>query len=121
MRYRVHFADLPTQEILSLPNGECELIFDTDKLVLEQHNDKQYTFPRSTIRTIRLIDDNEIELELGSRAPVQGFIRFHFESAMDARSCYLQWNEGITTAEVYREPIRDRFSVRHNPQQTESK
>ncbi|CAF2573973.1 unnamed protein product [Rotaria sp. Silwood2] len=119
MRYRVHFADLATQEILSLPSGVCELIFDTDKLVLEQHNDKQYTFPRSTIRTIRLINDRDIEFELGTRAPVQGFIRFRFESFIDARSCYLQWNEGITTTDTSYRESGELLSSKHNPQQTE--
>ncbi|CAF1440923.1 unnamed protein product [Adineta ricciae] len=95
-RYRVRFADLETQEILVLPSSECELVFDVDKLVLEQYHDKQYTFPRSTIRTMRLIDDSTLELELGSRAPVQGFIRFRFDSPVDARSCYSQWNEGMS-------------------------
>jgi hypothetical protein len=91
-----------------------------DKIVLEQRRDKQYTFPRATIRSLSLIQDNEIEFELGSRAPVQGFIRFLFESAIDARSCYLRWNEGMTTIGSYREQ-RDRCSVRPIPQQTASK
>ncbi|CAF0826950.1 unnamed protein product [Rotaria sp. Silwood1] len=118
MRYRVQFADLATQEILSLPNGVCELIFDTDKLVLEQHHDKQYTFPRSTIRTIRLINDRDIEFELGTRAPIQGFIRFRFESPIDARSCYLQWNEGITKTDTSYRESRERLLTKHNSQQT---
>jgi hypothetical protein len=121
MRYRVYFADLATQEILALPSGECELIFDTDKLVLEQHHDKQYTFARSTIRTIRLINNNEIEFELGSRAPVQGFIRFRFDSAIDARSCYSQWNEGIIPLETSSRESSDRFSMKDHPEQTECK
>ncbi|CAF0911705.1 unnamed protein product [Rotaria sordida] len=118
MRYRVHFTDLATQEILSLPSGVCELIVDTDKIVLEQHHDKQYTFPRSTIRTIRLINDRDIEFELGTRAPVQGFIRFRFESSIDARSCYLQWNEGITTAETSYRESREHLLTRHKSQKT---
>ncbi|CAF3677809.1 unnamed protein product [Adineta steineri] len=101
MRYRVKFADLATQEVLCLPGSDCELIFDADKLILEQRHDKQYTFPRSTIRTIRLINDEEIEFELGSRAPVQGFIRFRFESPVDTRSCYSQWNEGVVKIDTY--------------------
>ncbi|CAF0804790.1 unnamed protein product [Adineta ricciae] len=115
-RYRVRFADLETQEILVLPSGECQLVFDVDKLVLEQYHDKQYTFPRSTIRTMRLIDDSTLELELGSRAPVQGFIRFRFCSPADARSCYLQWNEGM----LIRNPCdQQRISVKQTVQQLE--
>jgi len=110
-RYRVYFADLTTQETLSLPSGECELILDTDKIVLEQHHDKQYTFPRSTIRTICLIDNDVIEFELGSRAPVQGFIRFRFDSVVNARSCYSQWNEGITPMETSNQQLKKRFSL----------
>lgn len=121
MRYRVQFADLATQEILCLPSGECELIFDTDKLVLEQRQDKQYTFARSTIRRIRLINNNEIEFELGSRAPVQGFIRFRFDSTMDARTCYSQWNEGVTPLESSFRESTERFSVRRTSQQHERK
>ncbi len=121
MRYRVYFANLATQEILCLPSGECELIFDIDKLILEQRHDKQYTFPRSTIRTIRLINNNEIEFELGSRAPVQGCIRFRFDSAMDAHSCYSRWNEGITPLETSNRESREHFSLAHNSQETECK
>jgi hypothetical protein len=116
MRYRVHFADLKTQEILSLPSGECELIFDRDKLVLEQYHDKQYTFPRSTIRTGRLINNNEIEFELGSRAPVQGFIRFRFDSPMDARACYSQWNECSSPLETSFQEPTERYSIRRGTQ-----
>jgi hypothetical protein len=117
MRYRVKFADLATQEILALPSGDCELVFDTDKLVLEQRRDKQYTFPRSTVYAMRLVQDNEIEFELGTRAPVQGFIRFLFESPIDARSCYSQWNEAMTAMPSYRKP-NERCSIRPMPQQT---
>ncbi len=118
MRYPVQFADLATQEALSLPSGGCELIFDANKVVLEQRHDKQYTFPRSTIRTIHLIDDNTLEFELGSRAPVQGCIRFRFESPLEAYSCYRQWNEGITPIDT---PNRQRYAVKHSPQQIERK
>jgi hypothetical protein len=121
MRYRVHFADLKTQETLSLPNGECELIFDTDKLILEQNQDKQYTFARSTIRKIHLINNNEIEFQLGSRAPVQGFICFRFDSPMDARSCYAQWNEGVTPLETSSRESSGRYSVKQNTQPFERK
>ena len=117
-RYRVKFGDLETQEILVLPSGECELVFDVDKLVLEQHHDKQYTFPRSTIRTMRLIDDSTLELELGSRAPVQGFISFRFDSPVDAQSCYSQWNEGM----LVRNPCdQQRISVKQTIPQFERK
>lgn len=96
---------METQEVLALPSGMCELVVDSDKIILEQRNEKQYTFPRSTIRTIRLVDDNIIGFELGSRAPVQGFINFRFDSAIDARACFLIWNEGVTTTEIIdREP-----------------
>lgn len=121
MRYRIQFADLATQEILCLPTGECELIFDTDKIVLEQRQDKQYTFARSTIRRIRLINATTIEFDLGSRAPVQGCIRFRFESPIDAQSCYSQWNEGVTPLESsYREQT-ERISRNYNPQENEGK
>ena len=119
LRYRVHFADLATTEILSLPNDVCELIFDRDKVVLEQHHVKQYIFPRSTIRTIYLINTNTIELELGSRAPVQGSIRFRFESPTDARLCYFQWIEDITRSEVFNQGSSEHFSTRINPQRME--
>jgi len=121
MRYRVHFADLATQEILSLPSGECELIFDIDKLVLEQRHDKQYTFARSAIRTLSLINNNEIQFELGSRAPVQGSICFRFDSAIDARSCYSKWNEGITPLETSIRSTSGRFSIKPNSQPIEGK
>jgi hypothetical protein len=121
MRYHVHFADSKTQETLSLPNDECELIFDTDKLVLEQHQDKQYTFLRSTIRTIRLTNNNEIEFELGARAPVHGFICFRFDSPMDARTCYSQWTEGVTPLETSSRESSGRYSVKQNSQPLECK
>lgn len=112
MRYRVYFADLATQELLALPTGECELIFDMDKLILEQRGDKQYTFARSTIRTIGLVKNDEIEFELGSRAPVQGLIRFRFDSAIDARSCYSHWNEGVTPLETSSRESSGRHSLK---------
>jgi hypothetical protein len=121
MRYRVHFADLATQEILSLPSGECELIFDTDKLVLEQRHDKQYTFARSAIRRLNLINNNEIQFELGSRAPVQGSICFRFDSPIDARTCYLKWNEGITPLETSNRSSSGRFSLQNDSQSIERK
>lgn len=82
------------------------MIIDTDKLVLEQYQQRQYSFPRSAIRTIRLINDTDVEFELGSRAPITGLIRFRFETFADARSCYLQWHDGF---------------VRYIPVETESK
>lgn len=114
-RYRVYFADLATQELLALPNGECELIFDVDKFVLEQRGDKQYTFARSTIRTISLVTNNEIEFELGSRAPVQGLIKFRFDSPIDARTCYLHWNEGVTPLETSSRESSGRYSLKLTP------
>lgn len=113
MRSRVNFADLATQEILALPTGECELIFDNDKLVLEQRQDKQYTFPRSTIRTLRLTN-NEIEFALGTRAPVQGPIRFRFDSSAEARACYSRWNEGITPLETSSRESSGVFLTKHH-------
>ncbi|UJR27503.1 hypothetical protein I4U23_008787 [Adineta vaga] len=113
-KYHVRFADLATQEILSLSTNECVLVFDADKLVLEQHQDKQYTFARSTIRTMRFVDDSTIEFELGSRAPIQGFIRFRFESLMDARSCYLQWNESMAVTDTsHQQRMSVKQSVQH--------
>ena len=102
-----------------LPSGECELIFDNDKVVLEQRQDKQYTFPRSTIRTLRLLNHNQIEFELGSRAPVQGSIRFRFDSPVDARTCYSQWNEGITPLETSSRESSGKYSMKLNLQQQE--
>ncbi|CAF3290422.1 unnamed protein product [Rotaria socialis] len=93
-RYRVQCADLATQEILSLPNGSFDLIIDTDKLVVGQRHDRRHIFPRSTIRSIRFVN-SDIEVELGSRAPIQGLISFRFESCADANACFLQWQDGI--------------------------
>ena len=118
MRYRVRFADIATQETLALSTGECELIFDTDKLVLEQNHDKQYVFPRSSIRRLRLVDDDEVEFELGSRAPVQGVIRFRFETPIDARTCFAQWDEGVTDTDVSTRYPRERISTDPNYRHT---
>lgn len=114
MRYRVQFADLETQEALALPNGECELIFDVDKLILEQRGDKQYTFPRSTVRTISLVNNNEIQFDLGSRAPIPGPIRFRFDTVIDARTCYSQWNEGVTPLETSSRESSGRHLIKLN-------
>lgn len=99
-RHRVRFADVETQEILALPTDACELVVDPDKLVLEQHHERQYTFPRSAVRTLRLVDDSTVEYELGGRAPVQGFVRFRFETPADARACLSCWKEGTIPKDV---------------------
>ena len=115
-RYRVRFADSRTRESLHLPNEPCELIFDADKLVLEQHQDKQYTFPRSTIRSLSRRASNEIQFELGSRAPVPGMICFRFDSPAEAQSCLTQWNSDTTVEEVPQQPMRELFSTRRRPE-----
>ena len=108
----MRFADSITQENLSLPDDPCDLIFDADKLVLEQRQDKQYTFPRSTIRTLSKRASNEIQFELGTRAPVQGVICFRFDSPMDAQACFSQWNGDTAVEEIPSRPTRERLSTR---------
>ena len=84
----VEFADLNTEELLELANEPCELILDTDKLIIEQKGEKQYTFPRSKIHRAKIYDTNRIELEMGTRAPVTGSIRFKFLTNFDAENFY---------------------------------
>jgi hypothetical protein len=108
----VRFADSITRENLSLPDDPCDLVFDADKLVLEQRQDKQYTFPRSTIRNLSKRASNEIQFELGTRAPVQGIICFRFDLPMDAQACLTQWNADTSIEEIPIAPVRERLSIR---------